>query len=350
MSRRHRYRKPRFRGFKPAWSARAPRLMLVLGLMLSVAVHLGLGMALKDQTFGSYDPAAFEEDTTPVRVKRAKFDQIVSPQAGEGQGEGESEPTAAELAAALMEEVDTATAEPFDPELELREAPEPTREPMAQAPPPSSDTLGLDELLAGFIDEPEQPEFVDQSRFDAARAGTADGGALGADLLDQLTAADGGLPGGGGTGDGWGPGMQGVPGGRAGGGADVGYGPGSGRGGDGGSGTASNGLTSGGGGGGGGGPSSGGGGLDFLGIGGIEPADFEPPERLDNDFDYRVTRFDGNPAAHAAAGRREPAGRLFPGAGHRQAVAAQARHDAQGRGVHGRHLAQHPRPHDPADR
>lgn len=261
------------------------RLMLLLGLLLSLGVHLGLGLALKDQTFGAYDPAAFEEQRLPVRVKRAQFDQVVSAADDAGQGGVEMQPTAQELSAALMEEVDTATAEMFEPELELREVPEPTRQLAESPPPPATDTLGLDELLGNFIDEPAQPEFVEAQRFEGTRAGTADGGALGAALLDQLATADGGLPAGGGAGDGWGPGSRGLPNGGSGrgGGGDAGYGPGRGVLGGGSGGKPSTDMA-------------GGSGLDFLGIEGIEPVDFEPPERLDNDFDYRVTRYlpDGN--------------------------------------------------------
>ena len=286
MSRR-RYRKPRMRVFKPAWSAKAPRLMLILGLLLSVAVHVGLAYTLKDQTFGRYDPSALADDDLPVRIKRAKFDQVVraEPEAGSGGESGESEPTAEALAEAMMQEVETAAAEPLVPELELRSVPEPTRQPTAPPPPPSTADLGLDELLGNFIDEPSQPQVVQAPGFDAGGGGTPDGGAMGADLLDQLASADGGLPAGGGLGEGTGPGRRGL----ARGGADAGYGPGSGRGTGGsgtGPGTGSAGMGPGGMGG------AGGAGLDFLGIADIEPADFEPPERLDNDFDYRVTRYE----------------------------------------------------------
>ena len=281
MSPRHRYRKPRFRGFKPAWSAKAPRLMLALGLLLSVAVHLGLAYTLKDQTFGQYDPAALSDDDLPVRIKRAKFDQIVRPagQDAAGQDPGDSPPDADQLAEAMMQEVETQTPEPLVPELELRSVPEPTRSPEPPSAPPSTADLGLDELLGTFIDEPAQPQLVEAEQFDVA-GGTPDGGALGADLLDQLAVADGGLPAGGGTGIGAGPGPRGL---ATGGGADAGYGPGRTTRGGQGTTTTGGGVGEGG---------MGGAGLDFLGIADIEPADFEPPERLDNDFDYRVTRFE----------------------------------------------------------
>jgi Mg-chelatase subunit ChlD len=298
MARRHKYRKPRFRPFRPGLPAKAPRLMLLVGLILSVGAHLGLAWSLQDQTFGAYDPAVFEDDGPPVRIKRATFDQILS-DAGGGDTPQDTAPSADELAQTLMAEVETDSSDPFDPELELRAVPEPIVRPEAAAAPAAADVVDLDNLLAGFIDAPDEAGFDESSQFDAQRAAGPDSGDLAGQLLSDLAAADGGLPGGGvigGVGFGsTGPGNPSAPGtpGPPGGGGPAGPGTGwlSGGNADPGQSTAT--------------PAgrSSGGGLDFLGFAEIDPEDFEPPERLDNDFDYRVSRYEpgGTKAANAAA-------------------------------------------------
>lgn len=275
MARRHRYRRPRMTSFRPGLAAKAPGLMLIIGLVISAGAHVGLGVVLRDHTFGEIDPAALAREERPVRVKRATFDQIKGAEQ-DGQSQGETPATADELADSLMQEVETATSDPFDPELELRAVPEPTVRPQT-LDQTAADVLNLDDLLGDLVDMPDELVFDESSAFDVQRAGGAGSEEMSSDLLAQLSAADGGLPGGGpGLGIGGG---QGLATGRAGG-ADTGVGPGSGFGGG-----TGNGL-------GGAAPGGGGGGLDFLEFGAIDPADFEPPARLDNDFDYVVTRYD----------------------------------------------------------
>ena len=288
MGRRHRYRRPRMRSFRPGLGAKAPGLMLVIGLVLSAGTHAGLGVVLRDQTFGDFDPSALAREDRPVRVKRATFDQIKGADQ-DGAAQGETPATADELADSLMEEVDTATSDPFDPQVELREVPEPIVRPDA-IDRTAADVLDLDDLLGGVIDAPDELAFDETSAFDAQRAVGPGSAAMSGDLLAQLTAADGGLPGGGG---GPGPGIGGGQGLAAGGagGVDAGVGPGAGLGG--GIDAASAEMP---------GTTAADSGLDFLGFGAIDPADFEPPARLDNDFDYVVTRYDPVRKAASASG------------------------------------------------
>ncbi|MEM1108901.1 MAG: VWA domain-containing protein [Planctomycetota bacterium] len=279
-----RYRKPRFRSFRPGLAARAPGLMLIVGLVVSVAAHTGLGYVMQDRTLGSYDPSVFAEDDTPVRVKRARFDQITGQQADDGLGDAEPDETVESLAETLMRDVETATSETFDPDLELREVPEPLPRFEASAETPSvADAIGLDTLLADFVARPEELAFDDSSAFDAQRSVGAGSTALSGDLLSQLSAADGGLPDLGGSGVGSGIGSAGGL--ASAGASDAGVGPGVGPGagpGGGGSTAATDGPTNA--------PDTLG--MDFLDFGAIDPQDFEPPERLDDDFDYRITRYD----------------------------------------------------------
>lgn len=273
MGRRHRYRKPRFRNFRPGLAAKAPGLMLIFGLVVSLGAHVGLGVALRDQTFGDYDPAALAKQEVPVRVKRATFDQITG--ADRADGAGDTQPTAEELADTLMRDVETATSDPFDPDVELREVPEPVIRP-EDSVLSAADVLNLEDLLGGVIDAPDELEFTEATDFDAQQAAGPGSGELSGDLLAQLTSPDGGLRGVGSGGPGLGGyGGTGLATGAAGG-ADAGFGPAPGN-----SGNGAGGL-----------PGAGGGGLDFLEFGAIDPADFEPPERLDNDFDYAVTRYE----------------------------------------------------------
>lgn len=279
------YRKPRFRSYRPGLAARAPGLMLIIGLVVSAGTHVGLGYVMQDRTLGKFDPSLLADDDTPVRVKRAKFDQIVDASDGDGSNPQDAQESADSLAETLMRDVQTATSDVFDPDIELREVPEPLPRPQAVAAPAASEAIDLDALLGSMLMDPEELVFNDSSAFDAQRSVGVGSAALSGDLLAQLSAADGGLPaiGGGGAGDGIGGG--GLATGR-GGGADAGVGPGVGG--------AATGLASGGGASGG---SAEGGmppglGLDFMDFGAIDPADFEPPERLDDDFDYRITRLD----------------------------------------------------------
>lgn len=285
MAARRNYRRPRIRSFRPGLGARAPRLMLIVGLVVSLGAHVALGVVMQDRTVGNFDPALLLRDDAPVRIKRAKFDQIIDPNAADGAGVTQENESADSLAETLMRDIETATSEAFDPELDLREVPEPLPPRDAAAAPTAAEMLDLDALLGGVIAEPDELAFDDSSRFDADRARGAGSGELAGDLLAQLGTADGGLPAmGGGAGEGIGGGV-GTPGSglAMGGTAGSGVGPGAaGRGtpGSGGSGTA--------------GANSGGtaGGLDFLDFGQLDPADFEPPERLDEDFDYTISRYD----------------------------------------------------------
>ena len=267
---RSKYRKPRFKPFKPAMRARFPRLMLTVGLILSLGIHLGLGVALRDRPVGTFDPEAMNEVSEPVRVKRAQFDQILTP--GETEGAGEEEPESAEsLAETLMDEVQTQTSAPLDVDLEMRQVPEPLPR-MAEAEPIATPEIDFDQLLSSAIPEPEAPQFDDTSRFDVETTGPGSA-ELSGDLLTELSSPDGGMPSVGDAGGGSGP-LAG--GGGAGGVPTSGDGMGRGGGGSGGVGT---------------GLAGDGGGMDFMQFGQIEPADFEPPEHLDNDFDYEVTTF-----------------------------------------------------------
>lgn len=274
-----RYRKPRFKSFRPGLAARAPGLMLIVGLVVSAGTHVGMGYVMQDRTLGKFDPSLLADDDLPVRVKRAKFDQITNQSSDEGLGSEDQQESAESLAETLMRDVETATSEVFDPEVELREVPEPLPRPEAAAAPSATDMIDLDSLLGDMFAEPEELAYDDASAFDVQRALGAGSAALSGDLLAQLSAADGGLPAmGGGAGDGIGGGLAA---GRAGG-ADTGVGPGTG--GPGGGSALASGAA--------GGAAGGGLGLDFLDFGAIDPQDFEPPERLDDDFDYRISRLD----------------------------------------------------------
>ncbi len=273
------YRKPRFRSFRPGHAARAPGLMLMVGLVVSVGAHVGLGYVMQDRTLGKFDPSLLADDDMPVRVKRAKFDQITGQNNDVGTGTQDEAESAESLAQTLMRDVETATSEVFDPEVDLREVPEPVFRPTETAAPTASDMIDLEALLGNMVMEPEEIAFDDASAFDAQRSVGAGSATLSGDLLAQLSAADGGLPAmGAGVGDGLGG--TGLAIGRNGAGGGPGVGPGAG-------GAASPSGVSG---------TSGGGGeglgLDFMDFGAIDPEDFEPPERLDDDFDYSITRLD----------------------------------------------------------
>lgn len=300
MAARRHYRRPRIRSFRPGLTARAPRLMLIIGLVVSVSAHVALGVVMQDRVVGNFDPAALMQDDVPVRIKRAKFDQIVDPNAQDGTAAAQETESADSLAETLMRDVETATSEEFDPALDLREVPEPLPPRAAESAPTAAEMFDLDALLGGVIAEPEELTFEDSSKFEGDRARGAGSGELTGDLLAQLATADGGLPGmGGGPGSGIGGGIGSPGSGLAMGGAsgvgDAGVGPGAaGRGGTSGSGDSGSGT----------GNAAGatGGGLDFMGFGQLDPADFEPPERLDDDFDYAITRYTPGSNSPIAAG------------------------------------------------
>lgn len=283
MSPARRPSRRRVRAFRPSLLAVGP-LMLILGAVVSVGVHAALGVVVRDLPIGRIAADAFERDRAPVRVKRAAFDKLRD-------AEGDAEQAANDAAAAapastdaltdrLLDAVDAApdpTDAPFEPDLELRSVPEPR--PRFDEPPVAAADLALDALLADFIAEPPAMDAADPLPGEpAAAAPGADGRA--SDLLAALTAADaaaevGGLLTGGG------------PAGAMAAASAVTGGPGSGGGGFGGAGA----------GGGGSGGAGGTGdlpGMDFLSFGGVAPAaaDFEPPQRLDDDFAYTVARVD----------------------------------------------------------
>ncbi|MEM8739397.1 MAG: VWA domain-containing protein [Planctomycetota bacterium] len=273
-----RYRKPRFRPFRPGLAAKAPGLMLCLGLVVSVAAHVGVGYAVHDRSIGRIDPSALAREDRPVRVKRAAFDQVV---AGESTGRGDvPAETAESLAETLLREVEAEPSAALDPEVDLREVPEPLPQLAEQAEPGprAGDVVDLSDVLGSAAFGPEVPSFEEGSAFDAERAAGAGSGELAGDLLSSLTSPEGGLPGAagptggvgeigrassaaGGSGTRLGPGTDGASTREGGAGA--------------GSGSGSEVMA----------------GLDFLDFGAIDPADFEPPERLDEDFDYRVSRY-----------------------------------------------------------
>jgi len=279
MSRRHTYRRRRFRPFRQGLAAKAPGLILLAGLVVSVGAHVGLGVALQNQTFGKIDPALLLREQRPVRVKRALFDEITPPAGAQGQGAADVGQTPEALADALMQEVQTASLAPLDPALVLREVPEPVMPRLAEALPMASDAMDIEALLGDVINEPSEMVFVEGSAFDAPRAQGPAASALSGDLLAALAAADGGLPATNAGLEAMGWGINLAPGSAPG--IGPGIGPGTGRGSGGhGSGAAVAG------------PIPGGAAFDFLGFGEIGPQDFEPPERLDDDFLYAVTRFD----------------------------------------------------------
>jgi len=276
-------RRKRVRAFRPSLLAVGP-LMLMIGAVVSVGVHAALGVAVRDLPIGRIAADAFERDRAPVRVKRAAFDKLRD-------AAGEAEQAANDAAAAAPASTDTltdrlldavnaapaATETPFETDLELRSVPEPL--PRFDEPPVAAADLALDSLLADFIDEPPAMDVVSPPTGDPAGAATAreaDGRA--SDLLAALTTADA-------AGDAGGPLTRGGPAGALAAASGVVGGPGSTGGGSGGTGTGRGG--------------SGGGtgdlpGMDFLSFGGAAPAvaDFEPPQRLDDDFAYAVARVD----------------------------------------------------------
>lgn len=270
---RHNYRRPRFRPFKPSLLASAPVLMLTIGFVISAGAHVGLGYAMKDRPIGLFDPDALAEQDVPVRVKRARFDEVLTPDLGEGVGQEDQ--TAESLAESLMDDVQTMSAETFDPDLELRKVQEPIARPAAPTPT-STAGIDFDELLGSAFDEPDELAFDTPTPYDTSTATGPGSAELAGDLLSELTAPGGGLPSIGEVGGGTGAGPAGS-GGAAGvepgvGSAVVGMG-------------STRGSTGG---------TGGGLGMDFMDFGALDPADFEPPERLDDDFEYEVARF--NPA------------------------------------------------------
>ncbi len=291
MSRRPRRR--RVRAFRASVLAVGP-LMLLVGAVVSVAVHVGLGVVVRDLPIGRIAADAFEQKRVPVRVKRAAFDKL------RGGGDGDVGADAAADAAPaspdtltdrLLDALDTEpepTPAPFEPELELRAVPEPR--PRFEAPPVGVADLALDDLLADFIADPAPSQAPDKAASPVGAAPAAVGltgaEARAADLLASLTAAgapsDGPAAGGADllrvrSGLAGGPAGERVGGGASGG-PGSGEGPGSSGGGAGAGGLAAAELP----------------GMDFLSFGEIVPAaaDFEPPQQLDDDFSYAVARVD----------------------------------------------------------
>ncbi len=66
-------------GFRPSVLASAAMVWLVVGLLVSVAFHVGLSVAVADIRLAFLDPgSSAPRESTPVRIKRARFDTVRS--------------------------------------------------------------------------------------------------------------------------------------------------------------------------------------------------------------------------------------------------------------------------------
>ena len=259
--------------------------MLLIGAVVSIGAHVALGYAVRDLPIGRIAADAFDREPEPVRVKRATFDKLRDADGASAAAAGAAPASTDTLTDDLLDAVEATpdpTDTPFEPDLELRSVPEPL--PHFETPPVAANDLAFDTLLADFIAEPP-PREPAAALPAAAAAAASDGAGLASDLLASLTAADT-------AGDGGGLLIGGGPAGALAAASGVVGGPGSAGSGTGGTGSGAGGA--------GGSAGSGTGatgdlpGMDFLSFGGDAPAaaDFEPPQRLDDDFTYTVARVD----------------------------------------------------------
>ncbi|MCC6682115.1 MAG: VWA domain-containing protein [Phycisphaeraceae bacterium] len=81
-----------------------PMLMLFIGALISIAAHVWLGIALFDKPVGYVDPDTLLSQRPPVRVKRADFDYVISNRPDEGEGEATERDSLADMSKKLLEE------------------------------------------------------------------------------------------------------------------------------------------------------------------------------------------------------------------------------------------------------
>lgn len=115
------------------------RNLLIVAAVISVAFHVWLAYVAHDRPLGRIDPALLEMAATPVRVKRAMYDEVLPSRATQGQGE-EAAATPQDSLAALSEALLAEVRPPvesggneFEPDVQMREIDEalPT-DPVAQ--------------------------------------------------------------------------------------------------------------------------------------------------------------------------------------------------------------------------
>lgn len=86
---------------------RTPSIGVVIAVVVSVAAHVGLGLLIYDRPLGYVDPSAMQQDRAPIRIKRASVDTFVPPAVtGPGsEGPGDVESLAGALLAGVEPEV-----------------------------------------------------------------------------------------------------------------------------------------------------------------------------------------------------------------------------------------------------
>ncbi len=81
-----------------------PMLLLIIGSLISIAAHVWLGIALFDKPVGYVDPDTLLSQRPPVRVKRADFDYVVSNKPDEGEGEAAEKDSLSQMSRKLLED------------------------------------------------------------------------------------------------------------------------------------------------------------------------------------------------------------------------------------------------------
>ncbi len=94
--------------YEPGLLARSPQLVLTVAVLLSVVLHAALVFFVIDRPLGYIDLASLEADRSPVTVKRASYDTFTRPRASEGASE---EPGPSELETLASAVIDQAQPE-----------------------------------------------------------------------------------------------------------------------------------------------------------------------------------------------------------------------------------------------
>ncbi len=123
------------RRIRPGVAASHPTAMLVAGLVVSALAHVWVAMAALHQPIGYVDPALLRDDASPLRIKRATYDYFVDADAG---ASGEPAPDIDDA----PDDAPPDTAETLSRELLETLAPPP---PVSDAPRPEAEEPRPDE-------------------------------------------------------------------------------------------------------------------------------------------------------------------------------------------------------------
>ncbi|MFP4143956.1 MAG: VWA domain-containing protein [Phycisphaeraceae bacterium] len=167
---------PRRRPVAPSVLARAPRGILLMGLAVSVVLHALAVVYLFGQPLGFVDPELMREPDSPLRVRRATYDQIA---AGGPTRDAAETPDLKDVSQALLSDAQAPTLASDAPEVDV---PDPAEAAPEMEPLDAEDPGGF-ELPDAVLADVSRAEVEDLSYRPGSgegEAGSAGGGSGGA--------------------------------------------------------------------------------------------------------------------------------------------------------------------------